>query len=224
MSEKETYKELLGFQNCDEITQKKMEKLLELAWKIRNFEIELFWERTTYFSVLVGALFLALDKMNSNSPTTISHLGIIFLGCISSFIWFLSNKASKFWQENWEHHIDLLEKETRCGDIYQLVLRKEKAVAFSVSRLSIYLSHVIFDSWVIVYLFLIPPYLQNIMMKCFKSPSLTGCLPVASFILAIQLLAVPLCIIYFCSKTKSEKNINAKNIEGTNVGYIKRNT
>lgn len=44
-------------------------EVLKRAWEIRNFEIELFWKRSTYFSVLVGALFIAYYTLEKGDNT-----------------------------------------------------------------------------------------------------------------------------------------------------------
>ena len=34
------------------------------------------------------------------------------VGLIFSLAWFLTNRGSKYWQENWENHVDMLEDGT----------------------------------------------------------------------------------------------------------------
>ena len=66
----------------------------------------------------------------------------IIAGLIFSFFWFYVNKASKFWQENWESHIDCLETEIE-GNLYKTVLKNKcsafnplKGFYFSVSKIN----------------------------------------------------------------------------------------
>ncbi|MGA2896827.1 MAG: hypothetical protein ABSE27_04440 [Acidobacteriaceae bacterium] len=109
--------------------QSKRGMALELAWKIRNFEIELYWKRAAYFWTFIAAAFVAFGVMASakfHSETVRSELLVLFgcLGVVFSFSWFRVNKGSKFWQENWETHIDLLEDEV-LGPLYKTVLMKK---------------------------------------------------------------------------------------------------
>lgn len=143
------YNDLLGLKESKD--NKNLLDLLKKAWEIRNFEIEFFWKRTTYFSAIVGAFLVAFFKIEQDNKYF-----IVFLGCVSSFVWFLSNLGSKFWQSNWERHIDLLEKETQSGDIYQVVLG-DRFGAFSVSKLSMSFSVIAFISWCCLYCFAIAP-------------------------------------------------------------------
>lgn len=115
------------------------EKALDRAWKNRDFEIEMYWKRATYFWAFTAATFTGyilvlrfLDNINvPNIELLLAAMGLIF-----SISWYLVNKGSKKWQENWEKHIDLLENEI-TGPIYKTVLRKK---APSVSRVNMKVS------------------------------------------------------------------------------------
>src|SRR5690554_293970 len=45
------------------------------------------------------------------------------LGVVFSFAWFCVNRGSKYWQENWEKHVDVLEDEV-TGPLYKVVLSR----------------------------------------------------------------------------------------------------
>ncbi|QNR65147.1 hypothetical protein IAQ67_14615 [Paenibacillus peoriae] len=47
------------------------------------------------------------------------------LGFLFSFTWYLVNRGSKFWQNNWERHVDYLEDEV-MGPLYKLVLNPKR--------------------------------------------------------------------------------------------------
>ncbi|MGE4504332.1 MAG: hypothetical protein AB7D51_03225 [Desulfovibrionaceae bacterium] len=98
-------------------------KALEYALDIRKFEIDLYWKRASYFWTLIGASlagFIALkassidDKSKQDILVIISCIGLSF-----SYAWFLVNKGSKFWQVNWEKHVDMLEDE-HIGSLYKI--------------------------------------------------------------------------------------------------------
>jgi hypothetical protein len=52
-----------------------------------------------------------------------THLSLVVtgLGLVLSAAWYLANRGSKQWQENWENHVDLLEYEVK-GPLYKTVL------------------------------------------------------------------------------------------------------
>lgn len=94
---------------------------LTRAHVIRQFEIDLYWKRANYFWLLQAAVFAAIGliwKSNSGQGTDASagapaviSVALSALGTIAAAASWYSAKGSKFWQENWEHHIDMLEDE-----------------------------------------------------------------------------------------------------------------
>jgi hypothetical protein len=107
-----------------------VEKALTLAHEIRRFEIELYWKRATYFWTFIAiALAGYVTVLDAKDPPpfgkgdpllTCSCVGIVF-----SVAWYFVNRASKYWQENWEKHVDLLE-DAVMGPVYKTVLSDEK--------------------------------------------------------------------------------------------------
>lgn len=87
---------------------------LDRAHDIRKFEIELYWKRATYFWVLQASVFTAFGLIWKEGNLTKWGLIPVALSCLGSLTalsgW-LSSLGSKFWQSNWEHHIDMLEDE-----------------------------------------------------------------------------------------------------------------
>jgi hypothetical protein len=128
------------------------EKVLNLALEIRRFEIDLYWKRATYFwaflAITLGGYFTAFratfQQRSDKGETllTISCLGLVF-----SVAWYFVNRASKFWQENWENHVDLLENAV-VGPLYKTVVLDAKLsfwklngpYPFSVSKINQLLS------------------------------------------------------------------------------------
>lgn len=45
------------------------------------------------------------------------------IGFVFTFAWFLSSRGSKYWQENWENHLDLLEYRI-TGPLYKTLLER----------------------------------------------------------------------------------------------------
>lgn len=80
---------------------------LQIALDNRAFEIQLFWQRTNYFLVLITALGIGVFTVNDN----LFSILLSTLGMASSFLWFRTNLGSKFWQESWEIEVEILAKE-----------------------------------------------------------------------------------------------------------------
>ena len=125
----------------------KQKEALERAWKNRDFEIELYWKRATYFWGFIAAAFAGYFIIVSNEINFIqAEYIIICLGFIFSLAWYFANIGSKKWQENWEKHIDMLEDEI-TGPIYKTVLDKP---AFSVSKVNLRISQFVASTWIIL--------------------------------------------------------------------------
>lgn len=154
------YKE--PFSNLDSETKK---ELFKTALATRNFEIDLYWKRTTYYWTINAAIFAAyfflLNKSQSkDSIPIITTFAVNSLGLIFSLAWYLTNKASKFWQINWEKHIEALEDDI-IGPLFKTTLRYKdyatfkrfitpsQAYPFSVSKINSLLSLFVFCLWAI---------------------------------------------------------------------------
>lgn len=133
--------------------RERAEKAFAKAWEIRNFEIELYWKRATYFWAFVASTFVgyfalvAADKYSN--PDKYQHAEVYFvicLGFIVSLAWLLTNRGSKQWQRNWESHIDLLEDQF-TGPLYKTVVPD---FTFSVSKINELVSAAICLVWVLL--------------------------------------------------------------------------
>jgi len=155
------------------------EKALEIALDTRKFEIGLYWERAKYFWTLLGITFgayignfLVLSNketlggliqtqkliLSAFIPMIISALGIVL-----SWAWYCVNKGSKYWQENWENHVALLEDDY-IGPLFKTLVEKtekdtngkktkEKTtdpIRYSVSKINILVSHFVFLIWILL--------------------------------------------------------------------------
>tara|TARA_R110000850_G_scaffold792_2_gene4616 strand:+ start:1706 stop:2248 length:543 start_codon:yes stop_codon:yes gene_type:complete len=79
-------------------------KELDIALENRAFEIQLFWQRSNYFLVLITALGIGAIAVDAN----LLALLITVFGTIASFLWFRTNLGSRFWQESWEVEVNEL--------------------------------------------------------------------------------------------------------------------
>lgn len=115
----------------------KSKRALALSLDIRKFEIELYWKRATYFwaflAVILAAYFALLAAKDipcdqkGEALLIVSCLGVIF-----SVAWYFVNRASKFWQENWESHVDVLE-DAENGPLYKTLLSDNELSFFKLN-------------------------------------------------------------------------------------------
>lgn len=127
---KEAYFEALGT-NDEGIIQAAFNR----AHEVRKFEIELYWRRAAHFWVMQAAIFAAVGFVLSGTSTQTGNalpLALIGLGFLTSVGSWFSSEGSKFWQENWERHIDLLEERFE-GHLHKTVWVGGDGIRWSVS-------------------------------------------------------------------------------------------
>ena len=174
---KMTYEDMIYFPTIRGSTDNAKENAFKFADECRNKEIDRFWTRGLYFWGFIAASFGAYiavfnaslevaDKggakvpisfeailsMSFTSKLALTILSFVcFIFCLS---WLLVHKGSKFWQKNWETHIDYLEN-AYIGNIYKSHLDTNnknefsgcilspKAYDYSVSKISLLCSMLI---------------------------------------------------------------------------------
>ena len=173
----------------------------KLALEIRQFEIELYWKRTTYFWTLIAATFAGYFALassgNSRAP------GLLFLvsciGLVLSTGWYLVNRGSKYWQANWESHVDSLEDDF-AGPLYKTTIANEKfcwwkphdGYPFSVSRVNQFISLFVVLVWL------------ALAISSFPSLHLPLCVVAAKSYILAGLTLLFLCLLVFCCKGGSQ--------------------
>ena len=131
--------------------KRKRELALDRAWLNRDFEIDKYWSRATYFWAFIAATFagyiaiMTSEKMKATFQNELAFI-VICMGLVFSVSWWLVNIGSKKWQENWEKHIDMLEDEV-TGPLYKTVWNK---TAFSVSQINIAVSGFVTGVWLML--------------------------------------------------------------------------
>jgi hypothetical protein len=170
-AKEDQYKQSFGLGQPSD--QKKAEAALQHALDIRKFEIGLYWQRATYFWALIAAAFagyfaiLAAEHM-TEADKSFNAFVIACLGLIFSLSWFLVNRGSKFWQENWENHVDMLE-DGITGPLYKTILHRPKntnplsraiegPAAFSVSQINQWVSLFTLVIWLCLIWVVLPPF------------------------------------------------------------------
>ncbi len=152
----------------------KTKAALELALDIRKFEIGLYWQRAAYFWALIAAAFagyfaiLSAEKLGDKEYLAyiVSCIGLTF-----TWAWFLVNRGSKFWQENWENHVDMLE-DSVVGPLYKTILHRpekrnwfEKHIlgpqAISVSKVNLIVSIFTLCIWIALLIHALPSFHRN---------------------------------------------------------------
>lgn len=138
---------------------------LKTALDIRKFEIEMYWKRATYFWAFIAAVFAGFFWVVQQRPLTehLGNIGFCFasMGAVASWCWLLVLRGSKYWQENWEKHVDYLEDEVH-GQLYKTILSGKgideysplHSYPYSVSRVNSLLSLYIFIFWTGAFIYL----------------------------------------------------------------------
>ena len=159
------YWKIMGLDNINPTDKQRREEAYRQAHDFRKFEIGLFWQRATYYwafilaaftahFTLIGLLFdnekrnLSVSELYNLPGLSLFALALTAFFCFFfSLCWVLMNKGSKFWQKNWESHIDMLQSEF-SGNLYKTILNTEnkkdccfcpislKAYDYSVSKIT----------------------------------------------------------------------------------------
>jgi hypothetical protein len=112
----------------EEVNASRSSGALEFALDIRKFENGLYWKRASYFWTLIAASFVAYFALQSSKrPESLAPLVLLVscLGFLLSLGWYLVNRGSKYWQENWERHADLLESKV-VGPLYKTTISRQE--------------------------------------------------------------------------------------------------
>lgn len=133
----------------------KIKKAYDTVVRTREFEINLYWDRTKYFWAFITTIYVAyynvLIKMYAVNKScemvekevfSHGHLPLLILaglGFLFSVAWILANKGSRHWQENWEKHMDLLEDYV-TGPLHKTFSSNS---SYSLATLNLCLSYVV---------------------------------------------------------------------------------
>lgn len=141
--------------------QEAISRALTTALDIRKFEIDLYWKRAQYFWVFIAASFAGYfwTMQQTNTSEQLNNMTFVIncLGITTTWAWYLVLRGSKYWQENWENHVDYLEDDFQ-GKLYKYVKSGKsiknsneneyvRAYPFSVSKINILLSIYAFVFW-----------------------------------------------------------------------------
>jgi hypothetical protein len=169
---------------------------LKQALDIRKFEIELYWKRAAYFWTFIGATMAGFLVVQASTAQNKQDLAVILscLGIVFSFAWICVNRGSKFWQENWEKHVDVLEDQV-TGPLYKIVMSRntmsnfsEKANHFITGPSSISVSKV--NQIISIYVFILWTWLL-----IYSLPSFSFEKPINWFYVVLLSLSIASCVL-----------------------------
>jgi hypothetical protein len=134
---------------------------LEVALDVRKFEIGLYWKRATYFWTFIAATLVGYTTISTSEQAhklVLVKFLLTTLGLLFSLSWYLVNRGSKFWQENWEEHVRELQ-EPVIGKLFTSFKAPHKisfwnltgSYWYSVSKINQLLSLYVFLVWVILF-------------------------------------------------------------------------
>ena len=97
---------------------------LNIAWQNWRTEIQTYWQRALYFFGFISIVGAGYIKLKMDATDTVSSLPLLLsmLLTLLAFIWYLSNRGSKFWQNNWEQHI--IQMEAKSEKLMSNVLQR----------------------------------------------------------------------------------------------------
>ena len=82
--------------------------IYKVALDTRNFEINLFWQRSNYFLALNTALAIGFFNLHDSRKYSLT---LAILGTVVSILWYRANIGSKFWQSRWENRLKIVEEQ-----------------------------------------------------------------------------------------------------------------
>jgi len=167
----DNYFEALGIKpNGNEFEERKRREAYDKAHDIRKFEIEMYWRRSAYLWTLHGAALAGLalilstvtlseDCLRPASETTekcnldwvrlVVIVAIWCFGTFTAFVWLLLLRGAKFWQNNWERHVDFLEDQI-SGALYKTYPVTKFDAPYSVSKLNELMAGFTLLMWILI--------------------------------------------------------------------------
>lgn len=112
-----------------DLGKEELEGLVEKILDFRKFEIELYWKRAAYYWTFIAGIIAGFFLISSSSKANDELIKLRFLlnclGIVFSMGWYCVNRGSKYWQENWESHLDIMEDKV-FGPLYKTNVSKSR--------------------------------------------------------------------------------------------------
>jgi hypothetical protein len=149
------YFQKLGLLGPEGIDCARAERAFARACALRDFEIEMYWKRATYFwgfqAAFMATIAVLLTGGVKDSWAPLYGSAIALSAFIISSRWDTMTRGAKFWQNNWERHVDLLEPYF-TGTLYRLYpARRKLPKPPSVSRANLSVIRVLELLWLLTY-------------------------------------------------------------------------
>lgn len=166
-------------------SERKRMLALKEALETRKFEISLYWKRTGFFWAFITVIYTALFNVFCKYLECPCKYSIFVpaisllagLGFFFSLAWHMVNQGSKFWQENWERQVSLLER-SEIGPLHDVFLNPKggklkrwnptESFDFSVTRVNMWASFtmviVSFFGWIGIVFWMILCRKENMCM------------------------------------------------------------
>lgn len=122
---------------------KKIEKSFEVSHRIRDFEINLYWQRLNFLWAITallfagwGALIFKIIEFNGGEAPYIMFASLSFLSLIGGIVTIFTSfiiEAGKHWQKVWEYHVYALEPFV-SGHLYAIQFSYKNKQRASISR------------------------------------------------------------------------------------------
>ena len=177
---------------ASEINKASVLEAFKIALDTRKFEIDLYWKRANYFWLFIATIFIGYCS-TVNYPSKYENILMTFLGYTFSVCWLCVNRGSKFWQENWEKHIENLSKNLGYPIFGLIACEKYSAMnpidkyPYSVSKVNQILNFTVILFWAILVI------LRMYEVHQFCSIFIRLCSPL--------ILGIIYLIIHFCSRS-----------------------
>ena len=209
-----TIKSMNEYREAISRNQESQREAFEYALDTRKFEIDLYWRRATYFWALIAAAFGAFFVLSSSKnlgPFLPFVAGCI--GLVLSVGWFLVNRGSKYWQTNWERHVDCLEDQI-VGPLYKTTISKEEfdflspidGYPYSVSKVNQLISLFVVCIWLAL--------IASTALTCFANVD-----AVKWGVVLVSILTVGFTLALLgCALTGSQQNIRRVNFVQAEIG------
>jgi hypothetical protein len=139
------------------IPKKHALEFFKIAVNARDLELKLFWQRSLFFAGFIAAIFIGYYSIRNDgiaNPDLVKSL-LLILGVFFSLAWCLANRGSKYWYESWEDKVNKSEELLEAEFFDQWVKPEKKfflykSQVYSVSKLAIFVSDLVFLAWLIL--------------------------------------------------------------------------
>ena len=91
------------------LNQESLKQAMEWALAQRNFEIELYWKRVTYFWAFVAVAFAGyFSIVRDQTPNTPTNAFVVScLGALFTLSWYWASRGASYWHISWDIQVKM---------------------------------------------------------------------------------------------------------------------